>query len=41
MGEEKCEHPERLGDKEPGECSEQQIKECHGEEAVKDHPCTD
>ena len=25
MGEEKCEHPERLGDKEPGECSEAQI----------------
>ena len=31
-----CEHPERLKDK-PGECSPEQIKECHGE-AVK-HPC--
>jgi hypothetical protein len=31
-----CEHPERLKDK-PGECSSEQIKECHGE--VLEHPC--
>ena len=31
-----CEHPERLKDK-PGECSPEQIKECHGD--VKEHPC--
>lgn len=32
----KCDHPEKLKGK-PGECSPEQIKECHGE--VK-HPCT-
>ena len=31
-----CEHPERLKGK-PGECSPEQIKECHGD--VKEHPC--
>jgi hypothetical protein len=31
-----CEHPERLKGK-PGECSPEQIKECHGD--VKKHPC--
>jgi hypothetical protein len=31
-----CEHPERLKGK-PGECSPEQIKECHGE--VVEHPC--
>jgi hypothetical protein len=31
-----CEHPERLRGK-PGECSPEQIKECHGD--VKKHPC--
>jgi hypothetical protein len=31
-----CEHPERLKGR-PGECSPEQIKECHGE--VKEHPC--
>ena len=31
-----CEHPERLKGK-PGECSPEQIKECHGD--VEEHPC--
>jgi len=31
-----CEHPEKLKGK-PGECSPDQIKECHGE--VKEHAC--
>jgi hypothetical protein len=31
-----CQHPERLMGK-PGECSPEQIKECHGE--VVEHPC--
>ena len=31
-----CEHPERLRGK-PGECSPEQIKECHGEAAK--HSC--
>lgn len=31
-----CQHPERLKGK-PGECSPEQIKECHGE--VVEHPC--
>jgi hypothetical protein len=31
-----CEHPEKLKGK-PGECSPEQIKECHGE--AKEHPC--
>ncbi|OGN97213.1 MAG: hypothetical protein A2Z77_06505 [Chloroflexi bacterium RBG_13_51_36] len=31
-----CKHPERLKGK-PGECSPEQIKECHGE--VLEHPC--
>jgi hypothetical protein len=31
-----CEHPERLKGK-PGECSPEQIRECHGD--VKKHPC--
>lgn len=34
--ESKCEHPERLEGK-PGDCSPEQIKECHGDEA--DHSC--
>jgi hypothetical protein len=33
----KCRKPETLKGK-PGECSPEQIKECHGE--VKEHPCT-
>ncbi len=33
----KCEHPERLNGKEPGECSQKQIKECHGDEKI--HYC--
>jgi len=33
-----CEHPERLKGK-PGECSPQQIKECHGEGGG--HPCVE
>jgi hypothetical protein len=31
-----CEHPEKLKGK-PGECSPEQIKECHGD--VKQHSC--
>jgi len=31
-----CEHPEKLKGK-PEECSEEQIKGCHGD--VKEHPC--
>jgi hypothetical protein len=31
-----CEHPEKLKGK-PGECSPEQIKECHGQAA--EHPC--
>lgn len=31
-----CEHPERLKGK-PGECSPEQIKECHGQDV--EHPC--
>ena len=34
----KCQHPEKLKTK-PGDCSLEQIKECHGDE--KGHPCTD
>jgi hypothetical protein len=30
-----CEHPEKLKAK-PGECTPEQIRECHGDE--KDHP---
>jgi hypothetical protein len=32
----KCEHPERLRGN-PGDCSPEQVKECHGE--TPDHPC--
>ena len=31
-----CEHPEKLKGK-PGECTREQIRECHGD--VKEHPC--
>jgi hypothetical protein len=31
-----CEHPEKLKGK-PGECSSEQIRECHGD--IKKHPC--
>jgi len=31
-----CEHPERLKGQ-PGQCSAEQIKECHGD--AKAHPC--
>ncbi len=34
----KCEHPEKLKG-EPGDCSPEQIKECHGDE--KGHSCTE
>jgi len=27
-----CEHPERLKGKKPGECSPEQIKDCHGDD---------
>ena len=33
-----CEHPEKLKGK-PGECSPEQIKQCHGEGSK--HPCAD
>ena len=33
-----CEHPEKLKGK-PGECSAEQIRECHGD--TKKHPCRD
>jgi hypothetical protein len=31
-----CQHPEKLKGK-PGECSPEQIKECHGQ--TEEHPC--
>jgi hypothetical protein len=31
-----CEHPEKLKGK-PGECTPEQIRECHRD--VKEHPC--
>jgi len=36
MCEENCQHPEKLKGK-PGECTPEQIKECHGD--AKGHPC--
>lgn len=36
MAEKECKHPEKLKGK-PGECSPEQIKECHGDE--KEHSC--
>ncbi len=33
----KCAHPERLEGRKPGECSPEQIRECHGD--PKEHPC--
>lgn len=33
-----CEHPERLKGK-PEECTPEQIKECHGDTSIKEHPC--
>jgi hypothetical protein len=33
----RCEHPEKLAG-EPGECSPEQVRECHGD--VKRHPCS-
>ena len=33
-----CEHQEKLKGK-PGECSPEQIKECHGQ--VTEHPCVE
>ena len=33
-----CEHPEKLKGN-PGECSPEQIKECHGE--GEKHPCVE
>jgi hypothetical protein len=32
----KCEHPERLKGK-LGDCSQEQIRQCHGED--REHPC--
>jgi len=31
------EHPERLKGK-PGECTPEQIEECHGDTSVEEHP---
>ena len=31
-----CEHPEKLKGK-PGECTPQQLQECHGK--TEEHPC--
>lgn len=33
-----CEHPERLKGK-PEECTPEQIKECHGDIPIEEHPC--
>ena len=33
-----CEHPDKLEGK-PEDCTPEQIKECHGDIDVKDHPC--
>ena len=33
-----CEHPERLKGK-PEECTPEQIKECHGDISIEEHPC--
>lgn len=38
MCEDKCEHPEKLKGR-PGECTPEQIRECHGD--VEGHPCED
>lgn len=32
----KCEHPEKLDHRSPGECSPEQIEECHGKDAGHD-----
>jgi hypothetical protein len=32
-----CEHPERLMGRKPGDCSPEQIRECHGD--ANEHPC--
>jgi hypothetical protein len=32
----RCEHPERLGNRNPGDCSPEQIEECHGKDARHD-----
>ena len=37
MADKNCQHPEKLKGK-PGECSPEQIKECHGDEKV--HSCS-
>lgn len=35
-----CQKPEKLKGK-PGECSPEQIRECHGDQATSQtHPCT-
>jgi ArsR family transcriptional regulator len=36
MCKENCQHPEKLKGK-PGECTPEQIKECHGD--ATHHPC--
>ena len=37
MCKENCDHPEKLKGS-PGDCSQEQIKECHGDQ--KNHSCT-
>lgn len=37
-GKSKCQKPDNLKGK-PGECSQEQIKKCHGDEGK--HPCAD
>lgn len=32
-----CEHPEKLQGRKPGDCSPEQVEECHGHQ--KEHPC--
>jgi len=33
-----CEHPERLKTK-PEECNPEQVRECHSDIPIEDHPC--
>ncbi len=33
-----CKYPERLKGQ-PEECAPEQIKECHGDIPIEDHPC--
>ena len=33
-----CEYPDRLKEK-PEECPPEQVKECHGDISIENHPC--